>query len=48
MSVFLWKKDTPAMIVSYCSKKGKNGLIITTDHEEPISGPKLLKRRNTW
>ena len=45
MSVFLWKKDTPAMIVSYCSKKGKNGLIITTDHEEPYIWTKAIKEK---
>lgn len=45
MSVFLWKRDTPIMIVSYCSKKGKNGLIITTDHEDPNIWTKAIKEK---
>ena len=34
-SVFMWKKDSPVMVVSYCPKKKKNVLLITTSHEDP-------------
>ena len=32
---FFWKKDSPVMCLSYKPKKGKNVLLITTEHDQP-------------
>ena len=37
-SVFMWKKDSPVMFISYIPKKNKNVLMITTEHDKPKVG----------
>ena len=34
-TVFMWKKDSPVMFLSYIPKKNKNVLMISTEHNEP-------------
>ena len=37
-TVFMWKKDSPVMFISYIPKKNKNVLMITTEHDKPKVG----------
>ena len=34
-TVFMWKKDSPVMFLSYVPKKHKNVLLISTEHTQP-------------
>ena len=34
-SEFMWKNNSPVMIVSYCPKPNKNVLLVSTGHGEP-------------